>query len=79
MTSSEILELDTTSICELVGKRFRIAYKENNKEKKEAVQSDKKLIALDYSDQQQVKHYIFSDGIQHIKVPSTNIVSMTQL
>ncbi|QQU04433.1 hypothetical protein [Myroides odoratus] len=79
MTSNEIFELDTTSICELVGKRFMVSYKEERNGKVESVSRDKKLIALDYTDKQQVNHYIFSDGMQHFKVPHTQLVTMTQL
>ncbi|MGG5506764.1 MULTISPECIES: hypothetical protein [unclassified Myroides] len=79
MTSNEILELDTTSICELVGKRFMVSYKEEQNGTMKSVQRDKKLIALDYSDKQQVNHYIFSDGRQHFKVPHAHLVTMTQL
>ncbi len=79
MTSNEIFELDQASICELVGKRFRVSYKEECNGKVKATSHDKKLIALDYSDKQQVNHYIFSDGVQHVKIPSVNLVTMTQL
>ncbi|EHQ41584.1 MULTISPECIES: hypothetical protein [Myroides] len=79
MTSNEIFELDTTSICELVGKRFMVSYKEERNGKVESVSRDKKLIALDYTDKQQVNHYIFSDGMQHFKVPHAQLVTMTQL
>ncbi|MBB1140416.1 hypothetical protein [Myroides sp. WP-1] len=79
MTSNEIFELDTTSICELVGKRFMVSYKEEQGGTMKSVQRDKKLIALDYSEKQQVNHYIFSDGTQHFKVPHSHLVTMTQL
>ncbi|MDM1046302.1 hypothetical protein HX004_15880 [Myroides sp. 1354] len=79
MTSNEIFELDTASICELVGKRFSISYKEERNGKIKSVQRDRKLIALDYTDKQQVNHYIFSDGRQHFKVPHSHLVTMTQL
>lgn len=79
MTSNEILELDTTSVCELVGKRFMVSYKEEQNGQVKAVSRDKKLIALDYSDKQQVNHYIFSDGRRHFKVSYANLVAMTQL
>ena len=79
MTSNEIFELDTTSICELVGKRFMVSYKEERNGKVESVSRDKKLIALDYTDKQQVNHYIFSNGMQHFKVPHAQLVTMTQL
>lgn len=79
MTSTEIFELDNTSLCELVGKRFMVSYKEERNGKVEAVSRDKKLIALDYSEKQQVNHYIFSDGVKHVKIPCANLVTMTQL
>ena len=79
MTSNEIFELDTTSICELVGKRFMVSYNIERNGTVESVSRDKKLIALDYSDKQKVNHYIFSDGTQHFKVPHTHLVTMTQL
>ncbi|MGG5578565.1 hypothetical protein ACPDHL_14665 [Myroides sp. C15-4] len=79
MSSNEIFELDQASICELVGKRFRVSYKEERNGIVEAVSHDKKLIALDYSDKQEVNHYIFSDGVQHIKIPSAHLVTMTQV
>ncbi|WP_060875400.1 hypothetical protein [Myroides odoratus] len=79
MTSNEIFELDTASICELVGKRFMVSYKVERNGKVESVSRDKKLIALDYTDKRQVNHYIFSDGMQHFKVPHAQLVTMTQL
>jgi len=60
MTSNEIFELDTASICELVGKRFMVSYKVERNGKVESVSRDKKLIALDYTDKQQINHYIFT-------------------
>lgn len=79
MTSTEIFELDHTSLCELVGKRFMVSYKAERNGKVEAVSLDKKLIALDYSEKQQVNHYIFSNGVEHVKIPCANLVTMTQL
>lgn len=79
MTSNEILELDTASIGALVGKRFMVSYREERNGKMQAIRRDEKLIALDYSDNQQVNHYIFSDGVQHFKVPHTHVVTLTQL
>lgn len=79
MTSNENFELDTPSICELVGKRVRILYREERNGTVTAVNRDKKLIALDYSANQQVNHYIFSDGVLHFKVASTQMVTMIQL
>lgn len=79
MTSNEIFELDTASICELVGKRVRILYREERNGTVTSVNRDKKLIALDYSANQQVNHYIFSDGVQHFKVAPAQMITMTQL
>lgn len=79
MTSNEVFELDNSSVCDLVGKKFIISYKEFSNGKLEQMKRENKLIALDYSDSKSIEHYIFSDGFNHIKIASTDLVAMTKI